>query len=301
MKASANPGRGAPVRTIRPPRKANRAFTLIELLAVPGVARLVQRSAEREDGRAKRSTRFTLIELLVVIAIIAILAGMLLPALNAARDYAKRIVCTNNLKQLQLSFFMYTQDADGWFYGYTSTPGADGADLVAFRIKTWGNMPMGIGTLYREGYLGTNAMNLFFCPSNSYIDAWWDHGPVVAKQRWDNSEVVHCDYAINAVLTEFYGADFHKNDGLWVKYGWKADKWCPCMPVLADSFAMRTDGPNWHNIVNPHKFSGSNVSYADGSVLWVPTALMQGRAWEGTAHYNGGWNRETWCFMHQQH
>ena len=78
-------------------------FTLIELL-VACQPKLPDR------GRRPIQKKFTLIELLVVIAIISILMAMLLPGLKKARDVAKKIVCTGNLRQQGIAMSNYLND-----------------------------------------------------------------------------------------------------------------------------------------------------------------------------------------------
>ena len=136
-------------------------------------------------GRVKQES-FTLIELLVVIAIIAILAAILLPALNSARERGRSASCISNLKQISTAFMQYTDDYDGMTMSVNKNKGVNG--------QTWALM------LY-SNYVKDK--NVYVCPSE-------------ARKEWVQGDDYGADFTSYA-MNRAYDNKNVKN-GIAVKY-----------------------------------------------------------------------------------
>ena len=143
--------------------------------------------------KPKENKLFTLIELLVVIAIIAILAAMLLPALSKARERAKLIKCTSNLKQVGMGLMAYG-DANDSVLPVHQAPSSWGTS----RYASWQDFIMPYVYPSKVSEVKTNVfmedlipIGVFLCPAQAEPRSYQSYG---INYYWQSRDNPHCTF-----------------------------------------------------------------------------------------------------------
>jgi prepilin-type N-terminal cleavage/methylation domain-containing protein/prepilin-type processing-associated H-X9-DG protein len=139
---------------------------------------------------------FTLIELLVVIAIIALLLAILMPSLRAAKDQAKKMVCTGHVKGLVLAMKMYADEYDGNTHNSPNQGLWDNSWQNPPVVKKYGpNDDMAYWGIAYFPYAKNK--KIFACPSADRVDYWPENGHTEDMLE----HYKYCSYGINGFVT----------------------------------------------------------------------------------------------------
>jgi prepilin-type N-terminal cleavage/methylation domain-containing protein len=159
-----------------------------------------------------RPKRFTLIELLVVVAIIAILAAMLLPALGRAREVARRNVCGNNMRSVNLALSLYFDDFDGGqplLSTYNTVAGCDTQEYLYFVLLA--------------GYTGVPGMNTVpYQPGPG--GRMWAYTASISDNRSGRKSAWFCPNE-ELYVTGFTNASANLPNALYTNYGTSYFNW----------------------------------------------------------------------------